>query len=115
MRSTCWAARCTGSWRRWPPRGCRSRSGTLAGELRQVAPLLAPWAQAIAAHGRLAGHAHCDETSWQVFEDVADKENHRWWLWVFAAPRGAVSYRSRSGQGWEEVSLDLMAYSGPKG
>ena len=95
--------------------GLEIASGTLAGELRQVAPLLAPWAQAIAAHGRLAGHAHCDETSWQVFEDVADKENHRWWLWVFAAPRGAVSYRSRSGQGWEEVSLDLMAYSGPKG
>ena len=89
--------------------------GTLAGELKQVAPLLAPWAQAIAAHARQAGHAHCDETSWQVFEDVADKENHRWWLWTFAAPRGAVSYRSRSGQGWEEVSLDLMAYSGPKG
>jgi len=57
--------------------------GTLAGELRQVAPLLAPWAAAIAARGRAAGHAHCDETSWQVFEDVADKENHRWWLWVF--------------------------------
>jgi transposase len=63
--------------------GLEIASGTLAGELRQVAPLLAPWAQAIAARGRQAGHAHCDETSWQVFEDVADKENHRWWLWVF--------------------------------
>ena len=64
--------------------------GTLAGELRQVAPLLAPWAQAIAARGRQAGHAHCDETSWQVFEDVADKENHRWWLWVFVTPDTTV-------------------------
>lgn len=63
--------------------GLQIAPGTLAGELRQVAPLLAPWAQAIAARGRAAGHAHCDETSWQVFEDVADKENHRWWLWVF--------------------------------
>jgi transposase len=63
--------------------GLQIAPGTLAGELRQVAPLLAPWAQAIAARGRQAGHAHCDETSWQVFEDVADKENHRWWLWVF--------------------------------
>jgi RimJ/RimL family protein N-acetyltransferase len=36
-------------------------------------------------------------------------------LWDSTAPRGAVSYRPRSGQGWEEVSLDLMAYSGPKG
>jgi transposase len=65
-------------------------SGTLIGELRQIAPLLGPWAQAIAAHGRQAGQVHCDETSWQVFEDVADKENHRWWLWVFATPDTTV-------------------------
>ena len=90
-------------------------AGTLCGALKQVAPLIAPWAEAIAAHGRAAGHVHADETSWQVFEDIEDKDGHRWWLWVFAAPRGAVSYRSRSGQGWEEVSPDLMAYSGPKG
>jgi transposase len=70
--------------------GLEIASGTLAGELRQVAPLLAPWAQAIAARGRLAGHAHCDETSWQVFEDIADKENHRWWLWVFVTPDTTV-------------------------
>ena len=65
-------------------------SGTLIGELRQIAPLLGPWAQAIAAHGRQAGQVHCDETSWQVFEDVADKENHRWWLWVFVTPDTTV-------------------------
>jgi len=58
---------------------------------------------------------HADETSWQVFEDIADKDGHRWWLWVFAAPRGAVSYRSRSERKLEEVFSDLMAYSGPKG
>ena len=77
--------------------------GTLCGALKQIAPLIAPWAEAIAAHGRTAGHVHADETSWQVFEDIEDKDGHRWWLWVFAAPRGAVSYRSRSGQGWEEI------------
>jgi ubiquinone/menaquinone biosynthesis C-methylase UbiE len=31
------------------------------------------------------------------------------------APRGAVLYRPRSGQRWEELSLDLMAYPVPKG
>ncbi len=31
------------------------------------------------------------------------------------APRGAVLYRSRSEQGWEELSLDLMAYLDLKG
>jgi len=32
-----------------------------------------------------AAHLHIDETSWQVFEDVEGKANHRWWLWVFVA------------------------------
>jgi hypothetical protein len=32
-----------------------------------------------------------------------------------SAPRGAVPYRPCSGQRREELSLDLMAYSGPKG
>jgi hypothetical protein len=32
-----------------------------------------------------------------------------------SAPRGAVLYRPRSGQGWEELSLDLMADLEPKG
>ncbi|MGB6583878.1 MAG: IS66 family transposase [Streptosporangiaceae bacterium] len=58
-------------------------AGTLCGALKQVAPLIAPWAAAIAAHGRTAGHVHADETSWQVFEDIEDKDGHRWWLWVF--------------------------------
>ena len=80
--------------------GLEVAPGTLCGALKQVAPLIAPWAEAIAAHGRQAGHVHADETSWQVFEDIEDKDGHRWWLWVFAAQRGAVSYRSRSGQGW---------------
>ena len=31
------------------------------------------------------------------------------------APRGAALYRPRSGQGWEELSLDLMAYLDLKG
>ena len=47
--------------------------GTLCGALKQVAPLIAPWAEAIAAHGRTAGHVHADETSWQVFEDIDGK------------------------------------------
>jgi len=94
--------------------GLEVAPGTLAGELQQVAPLLAPWAQAIAAHGRQAGHAHCDETSWQVFEDVADKENHRWWLWVFVTPDTAVfvmdpSRSARVAAGQPGIDLDQTA------
>jgi transposase len=64
--------------------------GTLCGALKQVAPLIAPWAEAIAAHGRTAGHVHADETSWQVFEDVDGKDGHRWWLWVFVTDATTV-------------------------
>jgi len=38
-------------------------AGTLCGALKQIAPLIAPRAEAIAAHGRQAGHVHADETS----------------------------------------------------
>ena len=62
-------------------------AGTLCGALKQIAPLIAPWAEAIAAHGRTAGHVHADETSWQVFEDIEGKDGHRWWLWIFATDR----------------------------
>ena len=65
-------------------------AGTLCGALKQVAPLIAPWAEAIAAHGRQAGHVHADETSWQVFEDIAGKDGHRWWLWVFVTDATTV-------------------------
>ena len=65
-------------------------SGTLCGALKQIAPLIAPWAEAIAAHGRQAGHVHADETSWQVFEDIEDKDGHRWWLWVFVTDATTV-------------------------
>ena len=33
---------------------------------------------------------HIDETSWRVFEDVVDKANNRWWLWVFVGPDTVV-------------------------
>jgi len=70
--------------------GLEVAAGTLCGALKQVAPLIAPWAEAIAAHGRTAGHVHADETSWQVFEDIADKDGHRWWLWVFVTSETTV-------------------------
>ena len=64
--------------------------GTLCGALKQIAPLIAPWAAAIAAHGRTAGHVHADETSWQVFEDIDGKDGHRWWLWTFVTSETTV-------------------------
>ena len=83
--------------------GLELSPGTLAGVARRLDGLLAPLAAAITARNAAAGHAHADETSWRVFGQPADNGGRRWWLWVFTAPRGAVSYRPRSGQGWEEI------------
>ena len=96
--------------------GAAISPATLAGTVAQAGRLLAPVEAAIAERNRDSWHLHADETTWRVFCPGEDGGGPaRWWLWVFAAPRGAVSYRPRSGQGWEEVSPDLMAYSGPKG
>ena len=89
--------------------------GTISGALKAAADLLVPLEDAIGARNAEAVHVHADETSWRVFEQAEGKDGHRWWLWVFTAPRGAASYRPLSGQGWEELSLDLMADRNPKG
>ena len=58
-------------------------AATMVGTIRALSALLAPLDTAIRARNATAGHLHIDETSWQVFERVADKKNNRWWLWVF--------------------------------
>jgi transposase len=70
--------------------GLEVPDGTLCGALREVAPLLAPLEQAVAARNAEAAHLHADETGWRVFEQVPGKDGHRWWLWVFLAPDTAV-------------------------
>ena len=64
--------------------------GSLCGALQQIAPLIAPWAEAIAAHGRQGGRVHAGETSWQVFGDVDGEDGHRWWLWVLVTDQASV-------------------------
>ena len=76
---------------------------TLAGTCAQAGTLLAPLEEAITARSRDSWHLHADETTWRVFAPREGDGPARWWLWVFTAPRGAVSYRPRSGQGWEEI------------
>jgi transposase len=70
--------------------GLEVPDGTLCGALREVAPLLAPLEQAVAARNAEAAHLHADETGWRVFEQVPGKDGHRWWLWVFLAPDTTV-------------------------
>ena len=63
--------------------GLQVSEGTLAGVFADLARLLAPLAEMIAAHNRTSAHLHADETRWQVFAEVQGKTSHRWWLWVF--------------------------------
>jgi len=70
--------------------------GTLVGTLQALSALLAPLDAAIRARNAAAGHLHVDETSWSVFQTVADKANHRWWLWVFVGPDTSVFRVERS-------------------
>jgi hypothetical protein len=95
--------------------GAEVSPATLAGTCAQAGALLASLAGAVAERNRDSWHLHADETTWRVFAPREGGGPAKWWLWVFTAPRGAVSYRSRSGQGWEELSLDLMANRSPKG
>jgi hypothetical protein len=76
--------------------GCEVAEGTVAGVLTAVSALLAPLAAAITERNAAAGHAHVDETSWQVFEAVEGKANNRWWLWVFVGPDSTVFQIARS-------------------
>lgn len=70
--------------------GLEVAKGTLVGVLKALSVLLAPLDEAIRARNATAGHLHVDETSWRVFEDLAGKANHRWWLWVFLGPDTTV-------------------------
>ncbi len=57
--------------------------GTLSGVMQTLSGHLAPLDQLIRARNAASAHLHIDETSWKVFEAVADKDGFKWRLWVF--------------------------------
>jgi len=94
--------------------GLEVAEGTLVGALKALSALLAPLDAAIRARNAAAGHLHVDETSWSVFEEVPDKANHRWWLWVFVGADTTVFSieRSRSTRVLtEHLGIDVRAGS----
>jgi hypothetical protein len=64
--------------------------GTLTGALKALSDLLDPLDAAIRERNAKSAHLHIDETSWKVFEAVADKAGNRWWLWTFLGPDTVV-------------------------
>ena len=65
-------------------------SGSIIGGLQKLVPLFEPLYDQLVEHNRVAGHWHCDETRWFVFEQQPDKANFCWMLWVFAAKESVV-------------------------
>jgi transposase len=59
--------------------------GTIHGGFDRLQDYLVPLYEHFLAHLRQTEHIHADETRWMIFEDVAGKANHRWWLWLFAS------------------------------
>jgi len=59
--------------------------GTIHGGFDRLQDYLAPLYEHFLAHLRQMEHLHADETRWMIFEDLAGKANHRWWLWLFAS------------------------------
>ena len=56
---------------------------TVNAGLKRLQPLFAPIYEALQERNRLSAYQQADETRWLVFEEIAGKQNHRWWLWVF--------------------------------
>lgn len=66
--------------------------GTVFDGLRRMEPLLKPIHEAILERAAAAGYSQADETRWLMFEDVAGKTSHLWWMWAFLSA-DAIGYR----------------------
>jgi transposase len=65
-------------------------SGTVIGGLKRLAPLLAPVYDQLGERSRQQGLWNADETRWPVFQVVAGKVGHRWYIWLFESADCAV-------------------------
>ncbi len=70
--------------------GLSVAKSTVSAGFRKLFDYLLPLYAHFLNYLRTARHLHADETSWRVFEEVAGKANHRWWLWVFASKQVGV-------------------------
>jgi transposase len=65
-------------------------SGTVIGGLKRLAPLLEPIYDQLGERSRQQGLWNADETRWPVFQVVAGKVGHRWYVWLFESADCAV-------------------------
>src|SRR4029450_13909676 len=72
--------------------------GTLTDGLQKIAVLFEPVMRNLCERKRSEKRFHGEETRWEVFEDVAGKTGHRWYLWVMQSA-SVVFYRMVPGRG----------------
>lgn len=70
--------------------GLKISQGTVTDGLKRLSPLFEPVYEEIVTHNQQQTHWHADETRWLVFEEVAGKVGHRWYLWVFKSASTVV-------------------------
>lgn len=56
--------------------------GTVAGGLKKITPLFEPVYKAFHQQQMMENRFHNDETRWEVYQEVAGKTGHRWYLWL---------------------------------
>jgi transposase len=70
--------------------GLRLAAGTITDGLKRIEPLLQPIYAALRDRNVQSAFHHADETRWLVFVEKQEKNNYRWWLWVFAGEDSVV-------------------------
>jgi transposase len=65
-------------------------SGTVIGGLKRLAPFFEPVYDKLGERSRQQGLWNADETRWPVFQVVAGKVGHRWYVWLFESADCAV-------------------------
>ncbi len=66
--------------------GLNLSQGTITEGFHKLKQILKPVFEVIKEKGLKESNWNIDETGWPVFEEVKEKSNFRWWLWVFRSP-----------------------------
>lgn len=79
--------------------GIELAQGTVTDGLKKILSLFEPVVKAIMEKNQQEKHWHCDETRWEVFEEVEGKVSSRWYLWVFKSS-SSVYYKLAPSRGY---------------
>ena len=78
--------------------GFHLSQGTITDGLQRLKGLFEPLMPVLYERQMTEKLFHGDETRWEVFEEVAGKTGHRWYLWVMQSA-SVVYYRMAPGRG----------------